>query len=154
MTISNLKTAAEAALDKGFSVFPLKPKSKHPATEHGFKDASAFPARIDDWWTELPEANIGIACGESNLIVLDFDNGSLPEGFEFPETYAVKTSRGLHLYFWGNHPTTGMYDVAGNKIGDLKSAGGYILGAGSVHPDGPVYTVLNDADVAEAPTAL
>jgi len=100
MMTLNLKAAAEAALDKGFSVFPLKPKSKHPATEHGFKDASAFPARIDDWWTEQPESNIGIACGESNLIVLDFDNGSLPEGFEFPETYSVKTSRGLHLYFW------------------------------------------------------
>jgi len=146
-----MRAGADAALDRGFSIFPLKSRSKHPATEHGFKDASAMPAQIEAWWTEAPEANIGIACGESGLIVLDFDNGSVPEGFDLPSTYTVKTARGLHLYYWGTCRTATMYDLAGNKIGDVKSAGGYVLGAGSVHPDGPVYTLINDVAVAEAP---
>ena len=151
---STLRDAAEAALDKGFSIFPLKPRSKHPATAHGFKDASALPAQIDAWWTEMPDANIGVACGESNLIVLDFDNGSLPEGFEFPETFTVKTSRGLHLYYWGKCRTADMYDASGRHIGEIKSIGGYILAAGSVHPNGPIYTAVKDVDVADAPKEL
>jgi hypothetical protein len=151
---STLRDAAESALDKGFSVFPLKPRSKQPATTHGFKDASALPAQIDTWWTEIPDANVGVACGESNLIVLDFDNGSLPEGFEFPETFTVKTSRGLHLYYWGKCRTADMHDASGKHIGEIKSLGGYVLAAGSVHPDGPIYTAIKDVDVAEAPKEL
>jgi hypothetical protein len=149
--ISTMRAAAEAALDKGFSIFPGKPVSKLPATEHGFKDASAKPAQIETWWTKIPDANICIATGESNLIVLDFDNGKVPDGFDLPPTYTVKTARGLHLYYWGLCRTTAMYDSDGNHIGEVKSAGGYILGAGSVHPDGPVYTVISDADIVDAP---
>src|SRR5260370_3895876 len=98
--ISIMRGAAEAALDKGFFIFPGKPVSKLPATEHGFKDASAMPAQVETWWTKIPDANICIATGESNLIVLDFDNGNVPEGFALPPTYTVKTARGLHLYYW------------------------------------------------------
>ncbi len=149
--ISTMRAAAEAALDKGFFIFPGKPVSKLPATEHGFKDASAMPAQVETWWTKIPDANICIATGESNLIVLDFDNGNVPEGFALPPTYTVKTARGLHLYYWGLCRTTAMYDSDGNHIGEVKSAGGYILGAGSVHPDGPIYTVLNDVNIVDAP---
>jgi Bifunctional DNA primase/polymerase, N-terminal len=53
-------------LDRGFPVFPLRPRDKIPLGElvpHGFKDACRDRATIREWWTEAPTANIGIATG-------------------------------------------------------------------------------------------
>ena len=47
---------------------------KHPRTAHGIKDATISKTQIDDWWTEHPDANIGIAAGQqSGILVLDID---------------------------------------------------------------------------------
>ena len=65
-----LKDFAKQALKRGFHIFPLQPKKKEPLVgSSGFKDAKhdAGP------WNEAPDANIGIATGESDLCVLDFD---------------------------------------------------------------------------------
>ena len=53
-------------------VFPLASQGKTPITPHGFYDASQDPQVINSWWTENPNANIGLATGV-NLIVLDID---------------------------------------------------------------------------------
>jgi len=149
---ASTKESAVAALEKGFSIFPLAPKSKIPrAGSSGHKDASSSKAPIDMWWGEIPDANIGVACGASKLIVLDFDSGAAPAELNLPKTYTVKSAKGFHYYYWGTLPTTKMYDQAGQLLGDVKSEGGYVLGAGSIHPDGPVYTVVDDSPVAEAP---
>jgi hypothetical protein len=148
-----MKDFALEALDLGLWVFPLAANSKSPMKgSAGFKDASAHPDQIESWWDQMPAANIGIACGSSGLIVLDFDDGEPPA--DLPKTYAVRTKRGLQLYFWGSMPDTKLYNEAGTKIGDLKSLGGYVLGAGSVHPDGPVYTVVDGSPIAEAPSEI
>jgi Bifunctional DNA primase/polymerase, N-terminal/AAA domain len=145
-----MKQFALEALDRGLYVFPLAAKSKVPMKgTAGFKDASAHPTQIEDWWEKMPAANIGIACGASGVIVLDFDDGQPPA--DLPKTYAVRTKRGFQLYFWGNHPSTFLYDESGKKVGDLKSQGGYILAAGSIHPDGPVYTVADNSPIVDAP---
>jgi hypothetical protein len=47
-----------------------------------------------------------------------------------------------------------MYNASGKHIGEIKSIGGYILAAGSIHPDGPTYTVIDDSNVANAPVEL
>jgi hypothetical protein len=50
--VSDLKKAAEDALDRAFHIFPLQPKSKLPyAGSNGFKDASFLPGQIDTWWS-------------------------------------------------------------------------------------------------------
>jgi hypothetical protein len=41
--------------------------------------------------------------------------------------------------------------VDGAKVGDIKSMGGYVLAEGSVHPDGPVYTVIDDSGILPLP---
>lgn len=146
---------AEYSVDRGLFAFLVNPRSKSPAEEHGFKDASAMPAEIEAKWTRKPDANIGIACGESNLAVLDFDNGaSLPEYIKNLKTYKVETARGVHVYLWGARPTANMYDESGTHIGEVKSIGGYVLGAGSVHPSGAVYTVSDDSPIVDAPSGL
>jgi putative DNA primase/helicase len=58
----------------GWAVLPLKPGAKTPLTEHGFKDASKDRAQIRAWWTECPNANVGVATGAiSGITVLDVD---------------------------------------------------------------------------------
>jgi hypothetical protein len=46
---------------------------KHPRTGHGHRDASTDPQQIRRWWAMWPDANIGIASGESGLVVIDVD---------------------------------------------------------------------------------
>jgi Bifunctional DNA primase/polymerase, N-terminal len=57
-----------------FAVFPVRPRSKIPLTQHGFKDAVVDTAIIKSWWSSWPEANIGITTGRTTgIIVLDVD---------------------------------------------------------------------------------
>ena len=46
---------------------------KHPRTINGFKDATADVTVIRGWWELWPDANVGVACGPSGLVVLDVD---------------------------------------------------------------------------------
>ena len=70
---------ALAYVARGWFVFPLKPGTKNPLTKHGFKDASNDPKQIRDWWAKTPQANIGLDCGRSNVLVIDVDGD---EGLE------------------------------------------------------------------------
>jgi hypothetical protein len=146
--------AAKAALEMGLHVFPLTPKQKAPPlTKHGFQDATADQEQIAAWWDATPEANIGIACGESSLQVLDFDHEEdIPEWVSAVQTFKVKTARGVHVYFWGARATAKMYSESGRHIGEIKSNGGYVLAAGSVHPSGAIYTIIDDAPIVWGPT--
>jgi hypothetical protein len=157
-------------------VFPLKYRSKLPATDHGFLEASTDASRFE--WPDT--ANIGIAAAMSGLVVIDIDPrdggfqtfdelvkrlGELPPGpasetggeAEDPGT----GRRGRHLLF--KHPGG---EVRG-KLGlgkreregvDLKS-NGYITAPPSVHPDtGRRYRWLpgaspDDIEVPELPAA-
>jgi len=57
---------------KGKYVFPCRPRGKEPLTSHGFKDATTDPEQIRRWWSEHPDANLGLATGLlSRLVVLD-----------------------------------------------------------------------------------
>jgi hypothetical protein len=57
---------------RGLSVFPCKVADKTPYTTHGFKDATADPERIRRWWSQWPNALIGVPTG-SNFVVVDVD---------------------------------------------------------------------------------
>ena len=66
-------SSALAAADAGWHVFPCAPGSKRPALRENWQDlATTDPGRIRDWWARRPY-NIGIACGQSGLVVIDLD---------------------------------------------------------------------------------
>jgi hypothetical protein len=73
VTDSTLLKAALRYAQKGWPVFPLKPRQKTPFTEHGLKDASTDKAQIRKWWASCPEANIGIPTGPATFDALDLD---------------------------------------------------------------------------------
>lgn len=146
--MSEFLNAALLYASLGWRVFPLMPKSKDPATPHGFHDATTDVDKIKQWWAVDSRYNVGIATGEG-LCVIDVDDkpdkhavlGSdmlrdweLDHG-DISETICAKTGTGgMHYYF----------DVGNTKIQscqsdtifiDLRCDGGYIVAPPSIHPD-------------------
>lgn len=66
---SKLGKAAQFYVDLGWMIFPVWARSKQPVTSNGYKDALANA----DHWAGSPDANIGLACGLSGLVALDYD---------------------------------------------------------------------------------
>jgi hypothetical protein len=141
---------------RGWHVFPCWPKTKRPMTQHGWHDASATEEQIRAWWTKTPNANVAIACNPSNLAVLDIDHGlgsveDLELWIDKNDLYvtrSVRTGRrpdyGVQLYYEGAIPDVGLWKLDGCE-GQVKSLGGYVMAAGSIHPDsGQAYEVLWD----------
>jgi hypothetical protein len=154
----SLKAAALTHAKNGFYVIPLVENSKRPLISDWQNRATTNPLQIDSWWSEHPNANIGIACEVSNLIVIDLDtakNAAPPSPWlelgvkngedvfneicsgandaQLFETYTVNTpSGGKHLYFYDqNIPIKQGTEVNGWWRVDTRSKGGYIVAEGS-----------------------
>ena len=158
MNAPSLKQFALSCASVGWFIFPLVAKSKVPdgnLAPQGFKSASNDPQQIEKWWTISPDANAGVDLGRSGLTVLDFDKGEPPAELApfLKGRYTVKTARGLHVYLRGVAKQQKMY-FKGVHVGEIKSDGGYVLAPFSVHPDGPVYTVVVDGNVGPLPEEL
>jgi hypothetical protein len=80
MTRTNIGYAAQA-VSRGFHIFPVEPfeKTPHkirpnqPYTIRWSEVATNDMRKVVEWWTYSPEANIGIACKPSGIIVIDCD---------------------------------------------------------------------------------
>lgn len=171
------KNYANAFLERGWFIFPLRTNGKEPITPNGFKDASNDPQVIQEWIRKYPFANIGIATEASNLIVVDCDSskGQTPPApwnqpgindgvdvfltsiadsgnlFDF-NTFTVWTPNGgIHYYFHdGGVPIRSGANVSGLWRVDIRSKGGYIVAPGSVLESGS-YEVEAIGSVAQMP---
>jgi hypothetical protein len=146
----------------GWPVFRLAPGAKGPLPgSHGFKDATFDVDVIERWWTEVPNANIGIQTGRrSGLLVVDVDprktvawRDSLRD-LSLPPTFTVRTaSDGFHLYFSfsGDKQIT----IGANLLPgiDWRGNGGYVVAVGSV-VNGATYLIERNMPIARAPEAL
>lgn len=107
--------AGQATLyaDRGWHVFPLSPGSKKPLPGgDGQDDATNDVEQVLEWWSDFPEANIGVHCRPSGLYVVDLDRHA--KGVDGVETWrrligehggteptaTVRTAGGgFHLYY-------------------------------------------------------
>ena len=130
--------------ERGWSILPLKPGSKEPAFSwKRFQSEHATPDEIAKW--AATDCNVGIVTGAiSGLVVLDCDTVEAVEQAEMlgvAGTLSVGTSRGRHFYF--DHPGGVVRNLAKFRPGmDLRGDGGYVVGPGSIHPDGSIYSAL------------
>ncbi|MEK9722981.1 MAG: bifunctional DNA primase/polymerase [Rhodospirillaceae bacterium] len=179
-------TKLEAALryaGEGLWVFPVhsvvagkctcgkascKPAGKHPRTRSGHKAATTDSEEIERWWTDWPEANIGIATEPSRLVVLDVDVREGRRGEEslerlqrlhepLPATRTVKTgSGGSHRYFRSNGTQVRSGTLSGFPDIDIKARGGYVVAPPSDHITGGCYSLATPADypIADFPAWL
>lgn len=153
--------------NSGWPVFPLAPGGKEPAIPKrrggsGCLDATLDLNRIEQWWREYPQANVGIATGRrSGLLVIDVDPRKCPSWLEslhalaLPQTLTVRTwSGGWHLYF--NKFSADPRITIGTELLpgiDWRGNGGYVVGAGSI-VNGVTYTIAKNLPIAQAPAAL
>lgn len=137
--------AAREYAECGFAILPLAPRAKRPLTAHGVKDATCDLATVRAWWRRWSDANIGIACRASGLVVLDVDprHGGDDALFELerelgalPDTLRALTGGGgLHVLF--KHPGVELRGEIASGV-EIKDAG-YIVASPSVHPSGRAY---------------
>lgn len=152
---------------------------KHPASSSGQKDATTDIDKIDQWWAENPDYNIGVMSRDSGFLVVDIDprsggdvaydklleltGGVLPETVEaITGSYYDNgtTKRGRHLIFkcgpdekfHGNLKALGLDGI------DIKY-NGYILISPSRHMSGVCYEWKPghapwEMEVTEAPEEL
>jgi hypothetical protein len=120
----------------GFAVFPLRPASKLPATTHGFQDASRDPVMVRAMFSAVGDrANVGVATGESGLVVVDLDGEAgveswrrLQDEHARVETLTSKTPRGWHLWF--KAPADVEVRNSASRVGrniDVRAQGGYVV---------------------------
>lgn len=159
-----------ALVTRGFALFPLRAGSKTPAVARDWEHlATTSLARLRLLTTD-PRANYAIACGPSNLLVIDIDvakqkpaPGEPANGLEvlqalagergLPRTFTVGTpSGGRHLYFRPPADGPELRNTV-RRLGpllDTRAIGGYVVAPGS-RVDGVTYEILEDAPVAELP---
>jgi hypothetical protein len=174
-TSPDMLTHALAYAAKGWAVFPVYEiqgdgkcacrgsrvcqPGKHPRNAHGVSEATTDAGAIRAWWRQWPAAGIGIATGaRSGLVVVDVDprndgdvnlpaweasNGALP-----PTATVLTGGGGTHLVFYGS----GKFPKELCKGVDLKSDGGYIVAAPSLHVSGRRY--IWDAGQPDEPSLL
>ena len=158
------KTKLDAALAHaraGFAVFPLVPNAKIPAIKNWQNLATTSPAQVNEWWTERPDANVGIETTPYLVVDVDprhgghvtFEGLKLVE--DFPDTRLSRTAGGgFHMLYRLPEHTTVRGGVG--KLGpgiDIKSWGGLIVAPGSTVDRRP-YSWMNDSPIAMAPEWL
>lgn len=129
----------------GLAVFPLRKRSKAPATPNGFHDGSAVPAVVKGWWGAEPDYGVGLVIPDW-MVVVDVDlvgQKSLDvHGKALPDTVKVRTARGFHHYY--ELPDGFTKETAKRKIGYLPDVdllvNGYVLAPPTRHPSGQAYS--------------
>lgn len=155
-----------------FITFPLYPidETKHCTCYKGKRCNQAGKHPIPEEWQNLevpvdvPEgAGTGVQCGaRSGIFVVDVDMSDRKNGAAellklgpLPSTRTIRTpTGGVHLYF--KHPGFKVRNSVSKLCPgvDIRGDGGFVVGPGSPHKNGGIYTVVNEAEVAEAPEWL
>lgn len=170
------QTTALDLADRGLAVFPVDHPSlpecvgrhirgrtcdggrgKHPVPRSWPAASTRDPRLVAAAFSGGPR-NIGVDAGKSGLLVLDEDaHGEMARlcgdhTADPPDTLTVTTGKGAHWYF--QQPA----EALGNgKAGirtyniDVRGAGGYVVGPGSLHQTGRRYEIHNPAPVAPLP---
>ena len=103
--------------------------------------------------------NYGVIMGLDNLIAIDADNQKFAEEVweKLPPTFCVQTGRGqqkgasggYHSYYFcpDFNEKVILETSAGVHLGEVQGKGSYVVGPGSIHPNGKKYEVLMDLPI-------
>ncbi len=133
---------------------------KHPATDHGFKNATADVDKVKTFLKNPGTPNYGLNAPEGVLAV-DVDGEADLARWQtlqatygaLPVTLTTTTAHGRHYFFrWpeaiGPMPTGKLFGYVVRRHDD-----GYVIGPGSVHPTGVMYDTLRQPNGMPYPIA-
>jgi hypothetical protein len=159
---STLAVAARHLAAAGVPVFPCAPLGKHPYTPRGFHDATTDVARVEAWWSRIPEANLGVPTGvASGMVVVDVDvHGPIDGWLAFKRVAAaglvdgwgllVRTpTGGMHAYFSATSGVEQRSWQAARAGIDFRGEGGYIIVSPSVRVIDGVPIRYEIAEISE-----
>lgn len=148
---------AKRFLNAGIAVIPLMHRGKNPESSmtggawEQYKEH--LPTEYDLLrWLGSGWQNYGVVMGWDNLACIDFDNAAqydlwlqyydqyLVRIYELTESpYTVRSARGAHVYIrlYGDY-------INQRRVGVDVKVHGYVVGAGSTHPSGAVYTAVHE----------
>lgn len=157
--------AALALAARGFKVFPIAPGGKAPPLLNDWPNkATSDEGTIRGWWGGIFPADANIGVSAEGYVVLDVDvkkGGDdalayLDAAYGIPATLTTRTpTGGRHLYFrlpTGHPGVANSVSVVGEGI-DVRSNGGYLVGAGSAVSAGN-YAAEGASDLVGAPDWL
>ena len=144
-------SAALAYSRQGIACLALVPNQKiplkHPLQPNGSKSATTNEETLTKIFTDHPDANVGLACGDS-FVCVDIDGREGEEaivlaGLKIPSCRKHRTPRGFHILL---EPDTDLSQTAGlfTKV-DVRNgaSNGYIVSPPSI-VDGKRYEVFSD----------
>lgn len=144
--MTNLLPIALSYLSRGWSVIPVGVDKRPLILWKEFQSRLATPEELVKWFTDFPDAQIGIVTGRlSNLTVVDVESDG-DFNFVKDETYLVETGgKGRHYYFEYESDFKNAVKIFPSV--DIRSEGGYVVSPSSKTQKG-AYTVLKDQKVA------
>ena len=117
------------------------------------KDWPNKPYSYEKITLTFPMENYGVLCGYENLAVIDCDNPQLVTMVRgmLPETFSVRTGGGgTHFYYFiPELKKKIILNLDGVHLGEVQSHGTQVVGAGSIHPNGKEYEVLDNVGIKE-----
>ena len=139
---------------RGIPVIPIPPLQKGAVLKHWPNLATIELEQIEKWNEENPHYNAGAVAKLDGFLMLDCDVPGLQQKIEkstgqvFPETFSVRSTKGLHFYF--RHTAVSrelkkniqLKDRQDNVLGDVKVNNGYVVAPGSTHPSGKPYELV------------
>ena len=153
MSLSETVDFALAYAGAGFRIIPTR--GKIPLVEHGAHDSSSDEGTIRQWWSQWPNAGIGMTLG--GLICVDIDprnHGSVDAlQHPLPDTCFAKSGGGGWHYLYRSANGAKYPGTLAPGI-DLKSgAGSYVIVEPSVHASGQRYCWLDETEPWTTPPA-
>src|SRR5450631_4410179 len=142
----------------GIPVFPLTPKTKIPPSGfHFLEEATIDPAKVASWNDENPDYNVALlANGEFCFLEFDVAKGMSTAAaemeHEIPQTRTQVSGKGFGHYIFRH---TERSRALGNRSVNLPDGGEwfsfragnkYLVGAGSLHPNGSYYQTARDIE--------
>jgi len=102
--------------------------------------------------------NYGVCCGFGHLVGLDADDPLISEIFQqrLGPTFRVRSGsgRGFHDYLIvRGMRAKQVFERNGKHLGEAQFLGQQLVGPGSLHPEGGLYTVVRDLPILEVDSA-
>jgi len=139
---------------EGFRFIKVRSKNKIPV-EAGWQREKNYKHDSEELKKHIDAGgNYGVATGFGDLVVIDSDYSKTQEFVEknLPETFRVSTGKGIHNYYICKDLKEKIVlanDSEGNHYGEVQTVGQQVVAAGSTHPNGHKYEVINDCSIKE-----